>query len=196
MPRPREFDEDEALSRAVDVFWRRGYEATSMRDLLGAMGLGRQSLYDTFGGKRALFLRAVDRYRRDTAARIEALYGPDAGVEAIRAHFEFVMEHIVGRPEIGACMMANTALELGLVDEEATSVVRRHLAGCEEAIHDALVRATRVGDVDADLDPRAVARYLTAALHGLGVMARSGASPEALRQVVDVTLSVLRPPAD
>src|SRR5690349_24968801 len=95
MPRPKSFDQDTVLDQAVQLFWERGYEATSMADLEAHLGLGRQSLYNTFGDKQALFLKALERYRNDVGGEALArLNAPGAGLDAIRSVFHWVVESL------------------------------------------------------------------------------------------------------
>lgn len=192
MPRPKEFDPDAALDRAMDLFWRQGYDGTSLGDLLEHMQISRQSLYDTFGDKHRLFLAVMDRYQERTLDMLsQRLHGPDVGLDAIREHFERSYDFLFADRERGACLMANTSLELGLLDDDARDRVRRHLKSLENAFLNAVRNAIDRGEVSSDRDARALARFLTSSFHGLGIMARGGASKRALRDVIDVTLDAL-----
>lgn len=201
MPRIKEFDPEEALDRALDLFWRRGYEGASLRDLLDHMEISRQSLYDTFGDKRSLFLKVLARYeelavtgmlepltRGSWARPIER---PLTALVAIRGFFELFLSEVVLDRQRGSCLMANTAIEVGPADPEIQAVVRAYFGRVEEALHAALSRAQEAGEIAADREPRALARSLVNTLYGLGIMSRAGASRAALRQMLDVGLSVL-----
>src|SRR5437763_2454824 len=115
--RPREFDRDDVLGRAVDVFWRQGFEATSMEDLTAAMGIGRGSLYNEFGGKHALFVAALDRYRADRRAQLEDAL---ASAESVRAGVAEVYRRSIdtlwGDATRRGCMLVNSAAELAASD--------------------------------------------------------------------------------
>lgn len=189
MPRLKEFNPDEALNAAMQLFWRKGYEATSTRDLQKAMGISYQSMYDTFGDKHSLFLKALDRYG-DMLAE-SPLSASGASLEAIRGHFEMNLETIALQPARKSCMWANTALELAMFDEDVAAKLGDWLKRVENAFHRALQTATRLGELNTDRDLRALARFLTANVHGIGIMARGGATEEALREVVEVALSKL-----
>lgn len=191
MARTKEFDPAEALDLALDLFWRRGYEGTSLRDLLEAMDVSRQSLYDTFGDKRSLFLKVLARYEKLAMDGMIRLLEGRGTLAAIRGFCEYFMSEIVHDTDRGSCLMASTAIEVGRDDPEIQAVVKAYFARVEAVIHAALVGAMEAGEIDADRDLRAYARHLVNALHGLGIMGRAGASRPALRQMLNVALSVL-----
>lgn len=169
------------------MFWSRGYGGTSISDLEQELGIGRKSLYDTFGDKRELFLRILDRY-------VTAPYpisSPSAGRTEIERMF---LESPSLDPSYRACLLANTMVEFG-VDGDPDIVLRitRHLQRLEGLFARALRRAIADGEI-APLEVTATARYLTTSLQGIAVMARAGTSRAHLEEVVRVILSVLRPP--
>ncbi|PRP97617.1 HTH-type transcriptional repressor ComR [Enhygromyxa salina] len=192
MPRAKTFDPDVALDRAVELFWRCGYDGASMVKLLEFMGISRQSLYDTFGDKHRLYLAAVDRYRAKLRVQLkEMLATEESGVAGIRAGFEAVMRVVVEDPEHRSCLMANAALELGQRDPEVRARVAEHLRDIEELFYGALERAIAAGEVPEGRGARSLARFLTNSIHGVGVMARGGLEEGVLRDTVDTTLSLL-----
>jgi AcrR family transcriptional regulator len=191
MGRPRSFDIDRALDRALQVFWRKGYEGTSLSDLTKAVGVNRPSLYAAFGEKEALFRKALDRYLNGPAAYVrEALKEPTA-----RAVVERLLRSAAdlnaapGNP--GGCLMVQGALACG---EEADSM-RRELAACraagEAALRRRLERAKSDDDLPADTDPADLARYVATILYGIAVQAAGGASRSKLQRVVEMTLRTL-----
>jgi TetR/AcrR family transcriptional repressor of nem operon len=191
MPRTKEFDPEQALDLALDIFWRRGYEGTSLRDLLEGMDISRQSLYDTFGDKRSLFIKVLGRYE---ALMMEGLVQHLQGlatVEAIRGYCEYFRSEVVHVQAHGSCLMANTAIEVGPTDAEIQGIVRTYFGRVESILHGVLAGARAGGQIREDSDVRALARHVLNALHGLGIMGRSGASRPMLRQMLNVALSVL-----
>ncbi len=193
MPRTREFEPETALQDAMELFWLKGYEATSMRDLLEGMGIGRGSFYGTFGDKRSLFLAALDRFERTRTAWIpEVLQEGDSPVEAIRYVFERSVKGLVSFEPRRGCLLANTAVELGPHDPEVAERISGYVRRTEDAFEDALVRARASGEISEEQDPKALARFLVTNLHGLRVMARAGADRETLQDTVEVVLGVLR----
>ena len=212
MPRVKEFDPAVALDRALDLFWRRGYEATSLRELVEHMEIQRQSLYDTFGDKRSLFLKVLARYEEQALENTVKLLQPDAipsyrlatdpdakaravqfmrSSVALRGFFETYLHEVVRASARGSCLMANTALEVGNEDPEIQAVVRGYFQKIEDAFFGALSAGVEAGELKPSHDLRALARHLLNAYYGLGIMGRAGASRAALRQMIDVALSVV-----
>jgi TetR/AcrR family transcriptional regulator, transcriptional repressor for nem operon len=192
MARTKEFNPEEALEAAMELFWRRGYEATSMRDLLEGMGIGRGSFYDTFGDKRALFLAALERFEESrTAWAIEVLEtspSPLAGIEQV---FGRTIENLVGYEPRRGCLLANSAVELAPHDPEVAARISGYVRRTEEAFEGALERARDRREIPKRSDPRALARFLVTNLHGLRVMARAGADRETLEDAVRIALLAL-----
>ena len=194
--RPRTFDEEQVLDRAMEIFWRDGYASASMQALLAHMGISRQSLYNTFGCKRRLFLRALDRYICLKAEPMLAgLEHEDAGLAAIEAFFE--------RMEAGArsgaamkrpCLIGKTCMELAGDDNDVSDRVQAHFERITGAFQHALGNAVARAEI-APCDTPAVARHLTATLHGLGLMCQAGACADTVASAVEVALSVLHRPA-
>jgi TetR/AcrR family transcriptional repressor of nem operon len=193
VPRTKAFEPEAALQNAMELFWRKGYEATSMRDLLNGMGIGRGSFYDTFGDKHSLFLAALDRFEKSrTTWILEALEGPGPPLESIRYVFERTVDGLVRFEPRRGCLLANTAVELAPHDPEVADKISDHVRRTEEAFANALERARAAGVLKADEDPRALARFLVTNLHGLRVMARAGADRETLEDSIQVVVGTLR----
>lgn len=192
MPRVKEFDPDIVLGRALELFWRQGYEGTSLKQLLDAMGIRRQSLYDTFGDKHSLYLAVLDRYHDMIMTLVEMhLVGENASIESIHGFFQYYL-HEVMRTDRRACLMACAALELGLRDDEVSTRVRNYLGALELALRDVLERARKAGTLRDDASPVALSRDLVSSLMGISVMARgAGYSRTAMRQLVTSALAVL-----
>jgi TetR/AcrR family transcriptional repressor of nem operon len=191
MPRTKEFRPEEALDAAVQLFWCRGYEATSMRDLLDGMGIGRGSFYDTFGDKHALFLAALSRFEEVRTRWVdETLEG--AGLGGIEEVFRRSIEGMVSWEPRRGCLLANTAVELAPHDPEVAAKISRYVRRTEEAFAGALTRAQAAGEVPQDADPKILARFLVSNLHGLRVLARAGADRQSLEDAANVALRALR----
>lgn len=196
MPRPRKFDEDAVVQQAMALFWRRGWHATSIDELVKATGLNRGSLYGAFGDKRGLFLRALQRYRDDIAGReIAILRGHEIGgdgwdeekppAERLRAYFDHVIRFSLSDEGLKlGCLLTNTAVELGADDPKAWAAVISQEASLEAAFHDCLAEA----EVE---EPEARARFLVAAAQGLRVTARMAPDEKVLRGVVSSALELL-----
>lgn len=193
MARPRSFDEEAALAAATDRFWRHGYAATSIRELGAAMGLGLPSLYNAFGGKRALFTRCLDRYldggMRARIRRLEAAMTPRA---AIGAFLEEIVARSLADPR--GCLLVNSALEVAPHDPEVGATVAARLAELE----DFFLRMIRAGQADGsiatDRPTCDLARLLLTTVMGLRVLARARREPELLRGAARQALALLDPP--
>jgi TetR/AcrR family transcriptional repressor of nem operon len=191
MPRTKEFEPQEALDAAMHLFWRMGFEATSMRDLLDAMCIGRGSFYDTFGDKHTLFLAALDRFEDARTSWMDrALEG--AGMDGIEEVFRRSIEGLLGFEPRRGCLLANTAVELAPHDPEVAGRISRYVRRTEEAFTGALARAREAGEIPADGDPKVLARFLVSNLHGLRVLARAGADRRTLEDAAGVALQALR----
>ena len=195
MARPREFEHDVVLDRAMRTFWSRGYAATSVQDLVDRMGIQRGSLYATFGDKRALFFAAMDRYDRVVTAKLLAVLNePASGTDAIRRFFRLKVELAVeaGRPR--GCLVTNSVTELASRDRGTATRVGAVLTKIEAAFQRAVIRAQKAGEIDPARNPRALARFLTSSAQGLSVMAKTFPERALLEDIVDVILAVLKRP--
>jgi TetR/AcrR family transcriptional repressor of nem operon len=190
MARPREFDEQDAVARAADLFHRRGYHATSTRDLGEALELSPSSLYRTFGDKHALFLRALDHYQGTENARSAAALDGDRPVrESLRSWLGSMVAADGDGPP--GCFVVNTATELGTDDPETVRRVHGTFAGTTEVIADLLRRGVARGELAPGLDADAAADLLFTTLIGLRVRYRAGHDPERLRAAIDEALRTL-----
>ena len=187
MPWEKQFDVDQALAKAMQAFWARGYEATSMRDLVTCMGLNRGSLYATFGDKRSLFVQALKRYdethREAWLAAVRQANGPkDAVLAAFEAAIKAALDQKAGGASDG-CFLVNTALELSAHDAEIGAIVARGFAATEDFFHAMIAEGRAAGEIPAGLDPREAARSLLGLFIGLRVLARSRPEPALLRAI-------------
>ena len=190
MPRTKEFEPGEALDAAMQLFWCKGYEATSIRDLLDGMGIGYGSLYNTFGDKHALFLASLDRFRELRTSWIDEVL-EDSGLSGIEEVFRRTVDGLVSFEPRRGCLLANTAVELGPHDAEVAAKISRYVRHTEAVFERAVIRAQEAGEIPVDRDPRALARFLVNALHGLRVLARVGTDRAVLEDAVHVALDVL-----
>ncbi len=196
MPRQKNFDPDEALAKATEVFWTQGYEATSVQDLVDAMGINRFSLYDTFGDKHSLFLAALGRYRAEIAgATFEKLESAEDGVAAIRSFFRHQVRHLAGEGAFQGCMLTNCTAELAARDEQAAGLVRRGIARSERAFRSALQKAQAAGDLAPSLDIDDLARFFATSANGLALVARARPGQDFLDSTVRVILAALDGPS-
>lgn len=192
MARHKEFNREEVLDRAIEVFWAHGYEATSIQELVDSMGINRGSLYDTFGDKHRLFLEALDRYDEAFHTKILGVLGEsDSPRKAIEGVFETVIRECACDSGRRGCLLTNTAVELSAQDNDTASRVQANFSRIESAFEKAIIKAKEKGEISAPHDTKALARFLTSGLQGLRVMSKAWPSRAVLRDVARVTLSTL-----
>jgi AcrR family transcriptional regulator len=191
--RPRAFDADKALDRALAVFWRNGYEGASLPALTKAMGINRPSLYAAFGNKEALFRKAVARYERGPASYAHKALKQPTAREVVEALLEGVVALLTKRRNPGGCLMVQGALACG----ENANGVREELASLRAAgvaaIRRRFQRAIDEGDLPANADAATLARFVATVTHGLAVQAASGASRKELLRVKEMFLRTWPP---
>jgi TetR/AcrR family transcriptional repressor of nem operon len=186
--RQKEFDPEVALDRAMTLFWEQGYAKTSMQDLVARMGIHKRSMYDTFGDKRALYLKALDRYGETVEqVNVAAAERKTDSRAALRGLFESALpgEHPLG------CLSVNTATELALRDPDAAARVEKSFARQQQLVLDLVRRGQQAGQIATRHEPRGLALTLFNAWVGLRVRVRTGAPRAQLRQMVDDMLTML-----
>ena len=189
--RLRTFDEQIVLDRAMQLFWLRGYEGTSLSQLVDAMGISRQSLYDTFGNKRALFLRTLEHYQKTQLVEGLALLTRDGSpVENVKALLRF-FDALARDSRARGCFVANTLVELGPHDAEIAAVVRGILATLQGAIEANLIDAKRAGELAPHKQPDELAAALLNAVLGIAVAGRLAHDPNESPLVLAGTLRML-----
>ncbi|RFM26476.1 TetR/AcrR family transcriptional regulator [Deminuibacter soli] len=193
MARTKEFDEKEVLDKAVNLFWEKGYDATSAQDLVDALGISRSSLYDTFGDKRALFIQAL-RYYQQTKSNVMIAQLDAATDEAatIRNLFKAIVEETGSEAVVKGCFMVNTGVELSLHDAEINALVKNNNDGVEDALTRIIQRGQDKGVFTRKKTARSLAHFLFNNISGLRVAARSGVSKRVMEETIDVVLSALQ----
>ena len=195
MARLKAFDEDRALDLAVDCFWSRGYEGTSVRDLADSMGIGGASLYNTYGDKRALFVRSLERYAnrsmRERIARLEANRQPK---EAILAFLAEIIDRSVADPDRKGCLLVNSALDIAPHDAEIGKAVGDYLGEIRAFFRRNIEAARKAGQVSRRLDPEEMSGHLLGIVLGIRVLARTGAKRKLLEGVARPALGLLESP--
>ncbi|WP_416151709.1 TetR/AcrR family transcriptional regulator [Salipaludibacillus sp. HK11] len=190
MARPKEFDPTKVLDRAVDIFWEFGYEGTSVHDLIKHLGIGRQSLYDTYGGKRDLFFSALKHYDRQHDI-ISILENTESGKEAIVHAFDQLIHTVSDEKQSKGCFMVNTAVELAPHDPEVSKFIEEGGQRTELAFYQALIRAQEQGELNTrHQDLKALARFLNSARNGLVVTSKTTPDQVVLQDIVKVILSI------
>lgn len=189
--RPRAFDPDQALGKALELFWRKGYEGTSLSELTEAMGINRPSLYAAFGNKEALFRKALDRYEAERmTAAVAALAEPQVRV-AIERFLRVTIASQTAPEGPRGCLVVQGALPNGVEDDLVPRELSGRRAATQTAILKRLERAQSEGDLPADTDVTDLARYIFTVIEGLATQARDNASAEELNRVATIALRAL-----
>ena len=194
MARPKAFDREQALDKAMHLFWQQGYEATSLPELLNTMGIGRQSLYDTFGGKHQLFMESLNRYRGMIWSTLGDLQSSDVTLKHIQSWFNLMVEFFGDAPYKRACFLINCTMELAPHNDEVAEFVREHYQVMEDAMVNAVERCVERGEMVA-AKPRAMARTLLSTALGMGVYSKSGHKRDSLEDIANTVTEVLGGPA-
>jgi len=186
MARPKEFDLERALHRAISAFSQKGFAATSTDELMRAMEVGRQSMYDTFGDKRALFLKALEVYVSENVRAMNVeLRAPGSPLAAIRS----ALVHFSERKDLSStdgCMGINAICEFGMRDEDVTRITRRAASAQRHTLMDTLRRAQMEGELDARKDIESLADFFESTLAGIRIAAKAGKTRPALRRIAEV----------
>lgn len=187
--RPRAFDPEAALDRALEVFWAKGYEGASLAELTAAMGINRPSLYAAFGDKQALFRRVLERYRQGPGACVTAaLAAAPTAREAVAALLHGSADRLAAPGQPAGCLLVHGALGCSDGAAPAEADAARHRAATELAIRERLDRAAAEGELPPGTDTAALARYVAAVQQGMAVQARTGAAPADLHAIADLAL--------
>jgi len=191
-PRKKEFDPDVALESAMRVFWTKGYEATSIQDLVDAMGINRFSIYDTFGDKREIFCAACQRYLNSVGLeRLALIRESENGLDGIRKFFDTAVDFLGSEQGQDGCLMTNTANELSTVDEKARQVVDTFFVELLTEFRGALTKAKKLGLLSKSFDVGKGAQYLASNAQGIWVFGKVSPDRTTLNGIVELTMSTL-----
>ena len=188
----KQFDPEIALDKAMQLFWAKGYSATGLTELLETMEIGRKSLYDTFGNKRALYIKALDRYSQTTVGKLyRALNDPDRpALKNVRAVMRgFAEEHAA--PMSRGCLLGVSLAQFRVDDAEMAGVLRIHMQRVERAYHKAFSKAQADGELKLSTNVRNLARLFMSAHQGLALIGRVAETKELPHGIVNGALAVL-----
>ena len=175
------------------MFWKRGYHATSVQDLMKAAGVQKQSLYCAFGDKRSLFLKCLNLYSKHTLFAIQRMLSEtDSALEGIERVMRFVAQSPESKNCPPGCLMANTALEMGLNDPGVAAEIRGMFRGVEKMLATAVKEAQAQGEISKNLDCVAVAQGLANTISGIRILEKTGASKQQVRTVLETALAAIQ----
>ncbi len=192
MARSKAFDPDVALRKAMQLFWRQGYEATSVDDLVHAMGVNRASLYATFGDKRTLFRLALERYIATVLApRLDATESASSALAGLRGLLGELVAFAAGDPQRRGCLAVNAACELAGRDPEVTALLKGQAETLETRLARVIARAQANGELPRGRDPTALARLLASVIDGLRVRSKLAPDRAALESIAETAMAAL-----
>ena len=188
----KQFDRDQALGAALGLFWKQGYEATGISELLDAMGIGRQSMYNTFSNKRALFLEALGSYLERLGGRVFAqLRAPGSPLDNVEKVFG-IWEEMADEHCDSGCLLGNTVLELGPRDPEIATAMQTAIGALRREFANVFQRAQEAGELNSELDPEDIANLVAATGQGAALLTKAYGSPEVGKSVLRSLSKLLR----
>lgn len=192
MGRSKEFEESVVLQKAMELFWKQGYENTSMSDLVEHMGIHRRSLYDTFGDKHSLFLKALDYFGEFMQAKLKSeISHAETAKQSIKFIFDIMIEGSGDDRTLG-CLFVNSATELAYRDMEVKEKIEEAFIRTEHLLADFIRKGQQTGEFSYDYDAEVLAESLHNTLVGIRVLARTSASKEKLYRIADISLDILK----
>lgn len=195
MARPREFNREEAVEGALGLFWQKGFASASTNDLLKAMNIGRQSLYNTFGDKRQLHLQALESYCARSisghVATLEHASSPLAGIQAVL--FSLIQDDNAARAR--GCMGVNSVCEFGDSDPDIVKIRARFAGILQERLIAAIKQGQAIGEIDPSMKAADTATFIQMTLSGIQISARAGADAKTLRSMARFAVDRLKTPA-
>ncbi len=193
MARPKNFDEEKALEKAVDLFWCKGYNGTSIGDVVEHLSINRASLYDTYGDKHTLYVKALQRFRETQAKVMIRMVDESHSVkDTLYALFKKAVENILEDQSSKGCFMANSTLELANQDEEIAKIVSDNRKDIENAFFRAIEKGQKNGEISTRHPAQALASFLFNTYNGLQVVGKTRADRKELNDIVEVAFSVLQ----
>lgn len=192
MARPRDFDECEVLQKAICLFWDKGYNGTSMQALVDGLGISRSSLYDTFGDKHQLYMRALEFYEQGYGGRLDALIkeAPTTKI-AIQRLLELVVENLLGDKQRKGCFMVNAGIELASHDKAVSTLLCEHEQQMEKAFLKAIKKGQKKGEISTELSAQALARFFNTIVKGMQVSIKTITDCNCYKDIIQTALIVL-----
>jgi len=192
MARTKDFDENEVLNKAIAVFWHKGYNGTSMQDLVDGLGISRSSLYDTYGDKHTLFIKALESYQAKGSAKVCTLIN-DAGSakETIKKLLELIAGELLGDQKHKGCFMVNAEVEVAPHDSEVSKLVCENDQQVEEAFYLVIKKGQESGEIANKQDARALARFTFNTVKGIRVTAKSTTDKTVFDDIIKLAMAAL-----
>lgn len=195
MPRKLKVPREEALSRAMKVFWSKGYNATSVDDLQDAMGIQRGSFYLQFKDKKSLFLECLEFYREQVVEkRRDLVRNSESPIEGVFVYFELLIEHVCGNREVAGCLNTNSVVEMALWDKKVSTILKKSIQSWEEFWLEQLKLAVKKNMLSGEIDLKAMAQLIVGITQGINVIGKVNPDPLFLKNIVKTALAPLKNP--
>ena len=192
MARTKDFDEVEVLAKAIKLFWQKGYNGTSMQDLVEGLGISRSSLYDTFGDKHQLYLKALQSYKQSEAAkRDQILNGSLPAKVAIQQLMDMTIAEMIRDKQHKGCFLINSAVETAPHDKETNAIICQNEQQLENTFYEVIKTGQSNGEISSKEEPRALARLLLNTIVGLRVTGKSATDKAVFDDIVKLIMSML-----
>ncbi len=192
MARKKNFDEIEVLDKALDIFWAKGYNATSIQDLVDGLGINRASLYDTWGDKHNLYLKSVERYRKHASSwLLNEIRSDKSALQIIRQFLHYTINEAIDDIDRRGCFIVNSTSELANCDESVNSLVTQHRKKIEAVLAEIIKEGQEAGEIASKHSSQTLAQFIFSTVSGLRVISKGDISENELDQIVEVALSAL-----
>jgi TetR/AcrR family transcriptional regulator, transcriptional repressor for nem operon len=192
MARTKDFDENEVLTRAMNLFWSRGYGATSMEDLVNELGISRSSLYDTYTDKHTLFIKALGNYQHMGAEKIKEIAAhPGSAKDTVKKLIELSIGGFLDGKHRKGCFLVNAGVEVAPHDKEVNNLVCRNDQEMEEVFYQVIQKGKKKGEIKNPRDARSLARFIFNTVKGLQVTSKSASHKSVVDDIIQLALSTL-----
>jgi TetR/AcrR family transcriptional regulator, transcriptional repressor for nem operon len=192
MPRPKSFNKEEVLNSAMQLFWQKGYEATSIQDLVAHLGINKQSLYDTFGDKQSLYLMALNNYRLENELWMNSLnLGNGSVKKAFKSFFDSVISNPCEETRKKGCFLGNALIEVAPQNEEVNKICLEGMESFEKRFSKLIRQGQESGEINSEIDADETASFFYVVLNGLKAISKIKADKKKMKAVVKNALSVL-----
>ena len=190
--RTKDFDENEVLGKAIRLFWHKGYNGTSMQDLVDGLGISRSSLYDTYGDKHTLYIKALESYQNSSGSEMCTIISNTASAkEAIKQLLEFVTRNLLSDEQHKGCFMVNAGVEVAPHDDEVNTLLCKNEQQLENTFYKAIKRGQESGEISTKQDAMALTRFISNTVKGIQVSAKSTTDRTFFDDIIQTTMSVL-----
>ena len=192
MARTKDFDENEVLAKAIQLFWYKGYNGTSMQDLVDGLGISRSSLYDTYGDKHALYIKALESYQDSSGIEMcNIINNTPSAKEAIKQLLEFITRNMLNDEQHKGCFMVNAGVEVAPHDAQVNDLLCKNEQQLEDVFYKAIKKGQESGEINTRQDAMALTRFISNTVKGIQVSAKSTTDKAFFDDIIQTTMSVL-----